>query len=209
MKRCLRRAFWAILVLAVSVGVVLCLFGRQEESRREAVAAVGLPIAPVYQFDYTAAVCFVAGEYKSVATSGCGATCLSMVIEYLTGDTAQTPQTLFETAWKNGDYFGSGLSHDALDRLAWANGVTGTWIGRDEDRLRQALAAGRPVIAHMGPGQFADEGHYILLRGLTDNGLVVMNDPNSEENTYRAFDLGLIVEESKTNAPFMVCRAME
>lgn len=209
MKRWLRRIFWAILALVLFSGAALCLFDRQEAGRREAVATAGLPIAPVYQFDYPAAVCFVAGEYKSVATSGCGATCMAMVIGYLTGDGAQTPQTLFETAWKNGDYFGSGLSHEALTRLAQANGVTGTWIGRDEDRLRQALTDGRPVIAHMGPGQFADEGHYILLRGLTDDGLVVMNDPNSEENTYRAFDLGLIVREAKTNAPFMVCRAME
>ena len=206
MKRLLK-VLGVILAIALLTGGALILHGERQQTR--AVQSAGLPIAPVYQFDYPAAVCFAAGEYKSVATSGCGATCMSMVIGYLTGNEDQSPQSLFEQAWQNGDYYGYGLSHAALDRLAKANGVSGTWIGRDEKTLRRALREGRPVIAHMGPGQFADEGHYILLRGLTDDGRVVMNDPNSRENTGRAFDLSLILDEAKTNAPFMVCRLMD
>lgn len=206
MKRLLK-VLSVILAIALLTGGALILHGERQQTR--AVQSAGLPIAPVYQFDYPAAVCFAAGEYKSVATSGCGATCMSMVIGYLTGNEDQSPQSLFEQAWQNGDYYGYGLSHAALDRLARANGVAGTWIGRDEKTLRRALREGRPVIAHMGPGQFADEGHYILLRGLTDDGRVVMNDPNSKENTGRAFDLSLILDEAKTNTPFMVCRPMD
>lgn len=206
MKRLLK-VLSVILAIALLTGGALILHGERQQTR--AVQSAGLPIAPVYQFDYPAAVCFAAGEYKSVATSGCGATCMSMVIGYLTGNEDQSPQSLFEQAWQNGDYYGYGLSHAALDRLARANGVAGTWIGRDEKTLRRALREGRPVIAHMGPGQFADEGHYILLRGLTDDGRVVMNDPNSKENTGRAFDLLLILDEAKTNTPFMVCRPMD
>lgn len=203
----MKRWLGVVLALAMTACTVLYLCsGRQI---RQVASDAGLPIAPVYQFDYPAVICFAAGEYKSVASSGCGATCLSMVIEYLTGNSAQTPQTLFEDAWQRGDYYGYGLSHDALDRLAQANGVTGKWIGKDAEALRRALNEGYPVIAHMGPGQFAEEGHYILLRGLTDDGRVVMNDPNSETNTRSTFDLGQIIEESKTNTPFMVCRSAE
>ena len=56
-------------------------------------------------------------------SGGCGAACLSMAIRYLTGDEAQTPETLFRAAYDRGDYFGDGLSHAALDRLGEDYGV--------------------------------------------------------------------------------------
>ena len=203
MKRLLR-LLGAGVALIIRACTAFYLYGARQA--QQAVPCAGLPIDPVYQFDYPAVVCFAAGENKSVATSGCGATCMSMVIEYLTDDSAQTPQTLFEDAWRRGDYYGYGLSHDAMDRLARQNGVSGKWIGKDAETLRRALNEGCPVIAHMGPGQFAEEGHYILLRGLDEDGRVVLNDPNSRENTKNVFSLEQIIAEAKTNTPFMVCR---
>ena len=83
--------------------------------------------------------------------------------------------------------------------------MEGEWIGRDAAVIRRALETGRPVIAHMGPGTFTQQGHYILLRGLDEDGKVVLNDPNSEKRTYHTYDLSLILEEAKGDTPFKIC----
>ena len=52
--------------------------------------------------------------------------------------------------------------------------------------MRAALIAERPVICAMGPGDFTETGHFIVLAGLTEEGFVV-NDPNSIERSERAW----------------------
>ena len=199
-----RRILLALCVLLAAI--LLAGRGRQALRRRQ-YADMGLKIAPVFQYDYREPVCSIDGRRKSVASSGCGAACMSMAIKYLTGNDEQTPQSLFERAWENGDYNGYGLSHEALDHLAEAYGVGGRWIGREEDRIRRVLRAGYPVIAHMGPGTFTAEGHYILLRGVADDGRILLNDPNSEARSWTAYDLPLILEEAKGEQPFRICWA--
>lgn len=166
-----------------------------------------MSIQPIYQFNYTDPVCQIGGEEKSVATSGCGAVCMSMTIAYLTGNDQQTPEELFTAAWENGEYAGYGLSHETISALGQSYGIAGTWIGRDAAHIRAALQNAQPVIAHMGPGTFTREGHYILLRGLTGDGLVVLNDPNSKSRTREAYSLELILDEAKGETPFMICEA--
>ena len=59
MKRLLK-VLGVILAIALLTGGALILHGERQQTR--AVQSAGLPIAPVYQFDYPAAVCFAAGE---------------------------------------------------------------------------------------------------------------------------------------------------
>lgn len=127
----------------------------------------GMDISLYLQGDYTETVCYIDGVPKSVSTSGCGAASVSMVIAYLTGNTSQTPYTLFKWAHDHGYYAGDGLGHSCLAKLASLYGVKGTWIENDATRITAALRAGNPVIAHMGPGVFTTDGHYIVLRGIT------------------------------------------
>ena len=84
-----------------------------------------------------------------------------------------------------------------------------TYFEKHAEHTVKALEAGYPVIAHMGAGTFTKSGHYILLRGLTEDGRVLVNDPNSEKRSYQAYDISLIVKEAKTDYPFMVCRKMK
>ena len=108
-----------------------------------------------------------------------------MVIAYLTGNTNQTPYTLFKWAYANGYYSGGGLGHSCLTKLTDLYGLKGTWIENDEERITEALRAGHPVIAHMGPELFASGGHYIVLRGITDDGYVLVNDPGSRKRNVK------------------------
>lgn len=165
----------------------------------------GMPIPLYFQFDYPQTICYIDGVAKSVKTSGCGATSVSMVITYLTGNTSQTPYTLFKWAYNNGYYTGDGLGHSCLTKLASLYGVKGVWIENDAAQITAALKAGHPVVAHMGPGIFTSGGHYIVLRGITDDGYVLVNDPGSRNKNKYAYKLSAVVAQTKTSKSFMVC----
>lgn len=164
-----------------------------------------MKIPKIYQFDYKKTVCTIDGVRKSASTSGCGATSMSMVIRYLTGDSSQTPYTLFKWAYKEGYYSGDGLGHGAVSAMGKRYGVTGTWVGKDGEMIVKALTSGHPVIAHMGKGIFTKGGHYIVLRGVTDDGKILVNDPNSKSRSGKAYPLSTILKQAKTSTPFMIC----
>ena len=170
----------------------------------------GMDIPLFLQTDYPEVICYIPqGDGTlypaSVKNSGCGAASMSMVIAYLAGDTAQTPKSLFTWAYNTGQYHGSGLSHDTLVKMAALYGIDGTWVPNDASRVTAALRSGYPVIAHMGPGMFTSSGHYIVLRGITDDGYVLVNDPNSKSKSQYAYPLSTIQAQAKTSVPFMIC----
>lgn len=164
-----------------------------------------MKIPAIYQFDYKKVVCTINGKGKSASTSGCGATSMCMVIHYLTGNTEPTPYSLFKWAYDNGYYSGSGLGHEAVSALGKLCGVEGKWIGKNGSKIVEALKSDHPVIAHMGPGIFTRQGHYIVLKGVTDDGKILVNDPNSKSRTGKAYLLSTILNQSKTSSPFMIC----
>ena len=165
----------------------------------------GMPVPALIQHDYKTPVATLYGRDISVWTSGCGADAVSMVVGYLTGETRQTPYTLFRWAAEHGFYKGSGLDHDALTAMAALYGVKGWWTASDADAILRALNAGQPVIAHMGPGAFTNSGHYIVLRGVAPDGTIYINDPAKLENCYKTYPLDQIIQESKSDDPFMIC----
>jgi hypothetical protein len=161
-------------------------------------------VEPAFQGDYREAVCVVAGRSRSVHSSGCGAVSAFMAIRHITGADAPDPEALFSEAYARGEYTGSGLGHASIARMLRENGVTAEWIGRSERRVRRALFSGRPVIAHMGEGTFTNDGHYILLTGVTPDGRIIVNDPGSRARTGGAYALELIFSEAKTDRPFCI-----
>lgn len=164
----------------------------------------GMRIPALIQHDYKTPVATLNGRKVSVWTSGCGANAVSMVVSYLTGENEQTPYTLFRWAAEHGLYWGSGLDHPALTQMAALYGVKGRWIKPDRDAILKALNSGQPVIAHMGPGTFTANGHYIVLRGVAPDGTIYVNDPATLDHCEETYSLDLIIEESKSEDPFMI-----
>ena len=162
-------------------------------------------VALVEQADYTDTVAVFAGEDKPVYTSGCGAVCMSMAIGYLKNEWV-SPQSLFEWAHDAGHYFGDGLGHEALTDMADRYGIRSEWLPNEPEPVIKALKAGYPVIAHMGPGTFTAGGHYILLRGVDDDGLIWVNDPSSPERTQTPYDMGLILRELRRANSFLLLK---
>ena len=63
--------------------------------------------------------------------------------------------------------------------------------------MRGELAAGRPVICSVGPGDFTETGHFVVLSALTDDGRVVVHDPNSEARSHQSWDLARVLGQCR------------
>lgn len=126
---------------------------------------------------------------RVLGISGCGPTCLSMVSVYLTKDTSQNPKWMAEFATENGYYEnGSGSKWTLMSEGARQLGLNVRELSLDEESMAENLAAGNPIICILGPGDFTDSGHFIVLTGYRDGGFVV-NDPNSSANSRKLWTL--------------------
>lgn len=165
--------------------------------------ALGPAVPRLYQNDHQSAVCEYDGEARSVATSGCGAACLSMALYYFFLDSAQTPTTLLREACLNGWYQGNGLSQKNLESLAKAHGLNVRRAGKSIAAIKNALLSGCVIIASMGEGYFG-KGHYILLRGITQENELYINDPNSEDKSEHAYPLLSLYHQLAGAVPLII-----
>lgn len=129
-----------------------------------------------------------------IALTGCGPTCLSMVAVGLTGDLTKDPLTIARFSEEHGYYYdGVGSAWALISEGAPQLGLTAEPLSLDGKTMREHLAQGHPIICSVGPGDFTTEGHFIVLTGLTAEGRVTVNDPNSRINSSKDWDLRRIV----------------
>lgn len=124
-------------------------------------------------------------EYGSdvAGLTGCGPTCLAMAGYYVTGDEKFSPDRMYAFSEDNGYYAkGYGSSWTLISEGGVRLGLDVTEIPLVEKRITDNLEVGNPIICSMGPGDFTDSGHYIVLVGYED-GFIRVNDPNSYENS--------------------------
>ena len=57
----------------------------------------------------------------------------------------------------------------------------------DEQTMEAELEAGKLIICAMGPGDFTDDGHFIVLTGYSE-GEFTINDPFSKANSRKKWD---------------------
>lgn len=108
----------------------------------------------------------------SIATSGCSVTCLAMVAAYMT-DHLYSPAEL-------ADYFG-GSAYSNMARLETASDALQLPYHKAENwhKSLQALKDGKVVIALMeADSLFTESQHFIVLTGMTEDGRIMVNDPN-------------------------------
>lgn len=118
------------------------------------------------------------GNDSYVGVSGCGPTCLSMVLYSLTGDETLTPDRIAAYAVGNGYYVeGTGTAWALMKDFPRFFGVKVTEPERSERALREELDRGGMLICAMGEGEFTAAGHFIVLYGYDGAGFLV-NDPN-------------------------------
>lgn len=127
---------------------------------------------------------------------GCGPTAMSMVVSTL-GDQVVDPAEMARIADEQGYCAaGSGSYLAIVEGLAAYFGLNvEPCYGISADELRQLLASGNLLVALMGPGHFTQGGHFIVLRGVTLTGEVLVADPNSRDRSLALWDAQLILDE--------------
>lgn len=123
-----------------------------------------------YQNDYPD-VRYGAG---TIATSGCGITCVAMVATWLTGYDYK-PDVL-------AGYFG-GRAENNIARLECACDALQLPYEKSENwqKTLEALHEGKIAIALMGSTSiFTNNQHFIVLTGVTEDGNVLVKDPNKD-----------------------------
>jgi len=127
---------------------------------------------------------------------GCGPTAMAMAVASLTG-TDTDPAKMAAWAVEHGYWASrSGSYHSIVQGTARGFGLEASAITeRTAENLREQLGSGHMAVALMGKGHFTDGGHFILLRGLTPDGDILVADPNSLERSLEAWDPQLILDE--------------
>ena len=127
---------------------------------------------------------------------GCGPTAMAMAVASMT-DTETDPAVMAAWAAEHGYWARrSGSYHSIVQGAARAFGLKAEALAdRTPEGMRRALRDGGLVVALVGPGHFTDGGHFILVRGTTLTGDVLVADPNSLERSLTAWDPQIILDE--------------
>lgn len=127
---------------------------------------------------------------------GCGPTAMSMVVSSMT-EADVDPAEMAQWAVSHGYWARrSGSYLSIVAGVSAGYGLVATPIQeRTADAVQSALAAGNLLVALMGPGHFTKGGHFIVLRGVTLSGDLLVADPNSQERSLMEWAPELILEE--------------
>lgn len=131
----------------------------------------------------------------TLAANACGPTCLAMISTYLTGQTI-TPVDVVEWAGRSYWVEGVGSSWGIMIDAASHFDYNASNLGNNIQAVIQALREGKPCIASMRKGTYfaKSAGHFVVLRGLTGDGKILVNDPGGAamENLNLAFEPSFI-----------------
>lgn len=131
----------------------------------------------------------------TIEKNGCGPTCLSMVYVALTGKDDLDPAGMAALS-ERGGYTADGMTTWTLmSEGASELGLRSEELPASADAVREALSQGHPVICSVLPGDFTSTGHFIVLAGLTEEGEIVVRDPNSAERTGRTWELDRVLAQ--------------
>jgi len=131
-----------------------------------------------------------------LAISGCGPTCMSMVYSGLLKNTSMSPSDMAGYCTENGYYSqDTGTSWMMMSDGAEDLGLDAEKIATSD--IRAALLEGKPVICSMAPGDFTDQGHFIVLAGIGKKGRIIVNDPNSNSRSEKQWELETIQAQAK------------
>ena len=141
------------------------------------------------------------GTSSTIGEAGCGPTSMSIVISTLTGE-AHDPVELSEWSVANGHRCeGNGSYHTLIPESAKAYGLTVEGAGKgDGQKIVDALSSGKLVVAIMSKGHFTTGGHFIVLRGVTADGKILVADPASYRRSEQEWDLSIILNEAREGA---------
>ncbi len=149
-------------------------------------------------------------EWKNVAygsdkigSHGCGPVCMAMIISSITGEVVYPDETA-KWSVRNGYYAkGTGTSHGLMTAIAKEYDIpvttlpSGSWTD-----VTKALKEGKLVVTRVKNGIFATNNHFFILRGITDDGKILVANSISYEDSVKEWSLSTI--KGQVNLGFWV-----
>lgn len=197
-----------LMVLVVALGVFI--YGNAVGPHESVVMVNRAPVAPkstpveqwhkgevpyLYQIDPEWSQKPYAGG--TIEENGCGPLCLSMVYVACTGKKDYGPVHMCALSEQKGFVYDGATKWSFMTEGAAYVGLTSQEIAANKATLLAELEAGNPCIAIMGPGDFTEKGHFIVLAGITEQEKIVVHDPNSVENSSRVWDVQTILKQAR------------
>lgn len=128
-----------------------------------------------------------------IGLDGCGPTSLSMVYIALTGDLTYNPSKMAKFSLENG-YFDKlnditlwTLMSEGSEEL----GLKSKELALDELIMKKYLSEEAYLILSMGPGDFTNKGHFIVIYDYNEEGFMI-KDPNSRIKSDKIWPYSLI-----------------
>lgn len=135
-------------------------------------------------------------NYLGIA--GCGPTCLSMVVCGLKDDPSATPYDVGKYAEEAGYYInGQGTSWALMTAGANHYGLRYSYGSISPGYILGNLSEKSPMICSMKPGDFTQQGHFIVLAGIDKNGKIIVNDPASPANSAKHWSVDELIPQIK------------
>lgn len=129
---------------------------------------------------------------------GCGPTAVAMVVNSFASESV-TPVELADWSAANGYYAPNGGSYHSLIPNSLSH--FGLKVDSVKDYsggyVSELLRNGHILVALMGKGALTNNGHFILITRILDNGNVQIADPNSYENSSKEWNLDQLLSELK------------
>lgn len=134
---------------------------------------------------------------------GCGPTAMAIVVSSLT-DENWDPLQAAQWAVSQGHWAKRSGSHLSIVEAAAAEAglAADSLPEHTPEALLSTLLSGDLLVALMGPGHFTKSGHFIVLRGVTSSGSILVADPNSEERSLMEWEPELILEELSSSTAY-------
>lgn len=133
---------------------------------------------------------------SDIGISGCGPTCMAMVIYSLTRNTEATPLVLAQKSMNEGYYVeGIGTSWKFMREAALDYGVIASQFDMlGEQEMTDRLKDGNLIICAMGPGDFTNSGHFIVIYDYSRKKFSV-NDPFSYTNSSKKWEYTTLISQ--------------
>lgn len=139
---------------------------------------------------------YLYGGQDPMVTYGCGPTVMAMIVTSLTGNQV-LPAHMADWAAGNQCWCpGGGSYHCLIPDSANAFGLTVSPLRNyTAEGIKEALDSGHLIVALMKKGHFTQQGHFIIITRMTEDGKLRIADSNNYENTKLDWEPSLILSE--------------
>lgn len=135
---------------------------------------------------------------NNVAISGCGPVSMAICVSSLSG-TLIDPLEMCDWCYEKGVWIpGEGGLHSLPPTVCAEFGLSCELTdGSNPQTLINALSSGKLIVTLVGPGHFTTSGHFLVLRGVTSTGKILVADCGNSANNNVEWDMSIILDEGR------------